>query len=829
VLSALGLTLAGCFLYRLPPPEAGACAREARAHRPDLTGTWETHDGVRLDVRHQPSNESGLDIAVAAGSPKQPDWNVESAGLRSPEMLSTQPPVCGEIWRVDVTKRFPGRRAVPGQFISQNDRLTGRLVSADRVELDGGEVWTRVGAVGALRPPTPGEHKLDVELSGSTLSTTAIGAGVGAEPSRCMESCKRDARCAASVQVHRTCRLLASVTGVTATAGAWSWINPDFDFDPPSVPVAGYARRGLRLRGVELRPVTVSNRAAQRECARACDEDWSCKGHSVGTWDGECHLLSSVTGAQRADDTWYARVQPERVAIRPAPGRYAEDTRLAGTMLRTVDTQTRGLDGCHEACTGDASCAAFSFRRIRDARSTISWHNECVLMSEIGRAEPAQHWIAYAEPPRPTPPTEPPSQRMSSPLCQGHPDAQPAYAMTTSVIDRGPSHYLDLTELPFREPSRPSFKPRGDRGVDWTSAFFVRPLAGGSVHMHAWYRADLVLKVIDGEVAVGAPDASSAWRIEHLWEHMDPPRAEGVWYVVRSAETGMFLAAGPAGIRLVGNPSDPATHWRFDTMVLPTETRKPATPFPVVEPPPMAFDETVVAALTRWAVVEELRQQVPACYKRVKRFTCPASGQPFDCGALCTRDLGVCVETAVNMTVNVGILVANVAGAALTGGAANAAIKSAQVAGQTARTGLRFSMKTAGRALSDRLKKRTGARVIAFIASKGKSEPFRKLAGKLAKELAIKAGRLTARQAASADADAYVQQQQGRLTDLVAAAYADEVARRAAEAVAARAVAGDDPDLLAIAATLDPTGVAGVIDSFTKPMCEENPLPALEF
>lgn len=829
-LLAVGIALVGCFLIKHSTPEEIECSRQAAGHEPDVTGAWETSDGVRLDVRQSPTRRSQLEIVVAAETAKQPDWKPGGAWLQPPGVASAQPLVCGDTWRVQVTKTFPDRVAQPGQLVSQDDRLMARLVSADRIEFDGGEVWTRVGAVGALQIPKPGEVKDEYELQGTVYKTFDLKTGLDTVQRECIAACKADERCAAAVE-HTTmhkCRLLSSLASASQAANLVSWINPDFDFDPPPVPIAGTTVRLLQLKGTELKVLAVSNRAADRECARACDEDWSCKGYSVETWDGSCHLMSTVTGAKRAGDTWYAHVQSERVAVLPVHGSYAQDTKLGGTVLRSLDTQSKGLMGCHDACTGDEACRGFNYLRIQDRNSTISSHNQCVLLADLGTPELAQHWVTYVEPYHPKPPTEPPSQEMTSPLCKGHPDAQPAYSMSNTDVRSKHMEYIDLPELPFTDPTRPSFTG-SDQGRAWTTAFFLRPLPDGNVHIHAWYKADLVLKVADGEVVVGAADANSEWRIEHLWEHMDPP-AWGVWYVVRNPDTGMFLAATKdGGVTLVGNPLDASAHWHFDDAVLPTETYKAPTPFPVVEPPPLPFDEAVVDALTRWAVKEHLRQQVPACYKHVDNFSCPATGQPFNCGALCTQDLGVCVETAADMTLNVGILVANVAGAVLTGGAANAAIKAGQVAGQGAKAGLRYTMKTAGRKMAKELRERLGARVIAFIASKGKSEAFKKLAKSLAVDLAKKAGKLTAKQAMNVDAAAYLQVEQDRFVDKIADAYADEVARRAAELIAARAAVADDPDLLAIAATLDPTGVFGVIDSFTKPMCDENPMPELEF
>jgi len=51
----------------------------------------------------------------------------------------------------------------------------------------------------------------------------------------------------------------------------------------------------------------------------------------------------------------------------------------------------------------------------------------------------------------------------------------------------------------------------------------------------------------------------------------------------------------------------------------------------------------------------------------------------------------------------------------------------------------------------------------------------------------------------------------------------------AAEKIALQAAASDNPDWLAIAATVDPTGVMAVVDAYHKPTCEETPMPDVTF
>jgi hypothetical protein len=138
-------------------------------------------------------------------------------------------------------------------------------------------------------------------------------------------------------------------------------------------------------------------------------------------------------------------------------------------------------------------------------------------------------------------------------------------------------------------------------------------------------------------------------------------------------------------------------------------------------------------------------------------------------------------------------------------------------------------MKTGGRALKSKLAKRTGARLLVFMKKRGRSESFKKLARSMAKDVALRIpGKLvegTAR-AVLQQAAAYGAEEQERAQRRLMDAYIDEATSRATERLALKAAAGDDPDLLEIAAMVDPTGVMGVVDAFVKPMCEETPAPS---
>ena len=79
----------------------------------------------------------------------------------------------------------------------------------------------------------------------------------------------------------------------------------------------------------------------------------------------------------------------------------------------------------------------------------------------------------------------------------------------------------------------------------------------------------------------------------------------------------------------------------------------------------------------------------------------------------------------------------NIAGAVFTGGTANAALRGVRAGGKAAKMSMRMLMRSAGRALKNKVKSKLGVRVIKFIKSRGKSESFKKLARDVAKKQAI--------------------------------------------------------------------------------------------
>ena len=92
-------------------------------------------------------------------------------------------------------------------------------------------------------------------------------------------------------------------------------------------------------------------------------------------------------------------------------------------------------------------------------------------------------------------------------------------------------------------------------------------------------------------------------------------------------------------------------------------------------------------------------------------------------------------------------------------------------------------------------------------------------------EVTIKLGTKAAQASAEASIEAYGAVEQARAEQRLTDAYVATVTARAAEKLAVRAAAGTDPDMLEIAALVDPTGIVNVVDEFAKPICEETPLP----
>lgn len=669
-----------------------------------------------------------------------------------------------------------------------------------------------------------GEPAYDRELTGETVSTLETKGSSAA--TACIDACKGEPRCAAVTSKEQTCTLLGKVTGIRESRASVAWVNPDFDFrPPPPIPLPGVSRRSVQLVGKSLSKPSVPKRGAERNCRMACEDDWSCQGFTVDTWNGRCELFASIEGAKWTDDKQvFSSRAYTRVAHRPAPGRYSEDNKLAGKVLRTLDPKSTGIRGCQEACVGEAKCKGLNIRRTKKAGSSLRSY-KCELLGSIGEAKLAKNWTAYVSPPRPSSPTERPG---------GHPSDQPAYVMTTTVYDPRSANYLiDVKGLVDSSPLSPVYKKRKGILVDWTSAFVLHPSSKGNVEIHTWYKSDLVLKASNkGEVVVGKAGGFSQWRIEYLFEYLDPPLGEEeLWFVVREAKSGFFLKASPSGkLELTGDVNDANTHWRFDTMRLPTEpVRKGA--FPVIEPEPTVLDERVIETLTNWAVEEYIRQQQPVCYKEgVVEGPCP-SGQDTDCGIFCSQDSMTCFLKWTEIVQSVSDVALNIAGAVLTAGTANAGLRAARVAQKGATLGLKVAMRSAGRKLRKNVQSRFGAQVVRLIKSKNKSKEFKKIAKKYAKAQA----KSTAKKVVGGPFKDAVKSAVGweneeptpRQVEALAEAYSEAVAQRAAEKIALAAAAGDDVTLLEVAAMLDPTGVSAVVDAFHEPVCTETPMPEL--
>lgn len=174
----------------------------------------------------------------------------------------------------------------------------------------------------------------------------------------------------------------------------------------------------------------------------------------------------------------------------------------------------------------------------------------------------------------------------------------------------------------------------------------------------------------------------------------------------------------------------------------------------------------------------------PVCWQ-----TC-GEGHSTDCGAMCGQSSGQCVGEVGNMVLAVGVVVANIAGAALTGGAANAGIASAKAAVKTgakaaAKAALKNAAKAAGRSIASKLRGQLGSRVIGYAVKKSARRGGRKLAEE----------------------------------------YGEMVMQRAAEKIALAAISQENPELTEIVSMVDPTGVVDAVMAFVKPMCQPAPLP----
>ncbi len=595
----------------------------------------------------------------------------------------------------------------------------------------------------------------------------------------------------------------------------------------PPLPNPGVEQRGIRLTGATLSVINVGKRGGRTTCKYKCENTAGCVAFSVDSWAGTCELKKTATAAV-AEKRWWSLIRKARVLKVPAPGNYGDKMRLRGGILRRVTIKSGGLSACVKRCETEAKCKAVSWRRSS---------GQCDLLRETGKPEESLAWSVWVKPPPPRDMSVPPETNTTSPLCAGHPPAYPGYALTNDGVWEKNRRGIQASGLIAGESG---FSPRyvlGPNGlVPWTSVYYLRALPNGHVHIHTWYKADMVLKRRGEQVVVGPVDQHSEWRLEHLWEHVEPP-SDGVWIVIRSATGGEFLSTAGEDVGLVGTPDEPTTHWRYDQMLLPGQRKQTAQPVPVMEPPPIALNPDTVDRLTDWALMEYVRQEHPACWKPGGSGECP-SGQSTSCGLFCATSETQCVLEVTDMVVSVGELAANIGGLIFTGGSANLALVSAKTAIKSgsklaAKTALRQAMKRGSRMITEKVKKRLGVRVLKFIKSKGKSEAFKKLAKDMARDLGKKVvvglGKDGVQSAAQAAAQAYTERQQAKAEGKLMAAYEEAVMRRTAEKLALKAAAADDPDLLEIAAMIDPTGVSSVVNAFVKPMCEETPFPDVTF
>jgi len=173
----------------------------------------------------------------------------------------------------------------------------------------------------------------------------------------------------------------------------------------------------------------------------------------------------------------------------------------------------------------------------------------------------------------------------------------------------------------------------------------------------------------------------------------------------------------------------------------------------------------------------------PVCWQRC------SGAHPVDCGAGCAQSTGQCVSEVANMVLATGELVANIAGLALTGGTANAGIKTAKTAARTgqkvaAKIALKKALQSARGAVRDKLTARLGSRVFAYVGKKS--------------------GR--------------------RAGDKLVRDYSKMVLEKAAQKILISQVS-QDPSLTEIASMIDPTGVVDVFNAYNKEICETLPMP----
>lgn len=173
----------------------------------------------------------------------------------------------------------------------------------------------------------------------------------------------------------------------------------------------------------------------------------------------------------------------------------------------------------------------------------------------------------------------------------------------------------------------------------------------------------------------------------------------------------------------------------------------------------------------------------PVCWQRC------SGAHPVDCGAGCSKSSAQCASGIADMVLATGELVANIAGFALTGGSANVGMKSAKTAIRSgrkaaAKVALKKALQTSRQKLSQKLTKRLGARVFAYVGKKS----GRKNGSKLVKD------------------------------------YSEMVFERASQKLLLNQMS-QDPTLAEVAAMIDPTGIADVVNVYNKPGCSPVPMP----
>jgi len=171
-----------------------------------------------------------------------------------------------------------------------------------------------------------------------------------------------------------------------------------------------------------------------------------------------------------------------------------------------------------------------------------------------------------------------------------------------------------------------------------------------------------------------------------------------------------------------------------------------------------------------------------------------------DCGAGCAKSSGVCAGDILNQSLASADVLANIAGAVLTGGSYNAAKTAAKAAVKggskaAAKAAFKKAIRIGQRQIADELKDNFGAKLATFA-------------------------RQRSRKAANDLVRSYSQDMVERTGEWLA----KEISERAAGRIMAAEVA-NDPDLRELAELFDPTGIAAVVNAFDKNSCRPAPLP----